>query len=187
VTAHAAAADVLAQQSQPVTQWPARIGWTLAVVALLVALGLLMRRGWRRRAARQSDLPPLPSAPVERGQLLLPALNGRYLATTTAGDWLDRIVAQGLGVPSRAELRLTRRGLEVSRPAAANFFVPAPQLRDARLDQAIGGQVAEDAGLLIVTWQHGDRLLDSGFRADHPNVHPDWVDAVAGLVRERQS
>jgi hypothetical protein len=187
VTVHVGSASVLAQQSQPVTQWPARIGLTVGVVALLVAMGLLMRRGWQRRAARQTDLPPLPTAPAEWGQQLLPAMSGRYLATTTAGDWLDRIVAHGLGVPSRAELRLTRSGLEVSRPAAADFFVPTHQLKDARLDRAIGGHVVEDAGVLVITWQHGDRLLDSGFRADRPDLHPEWVDAVAGLVRERQS
>lgn len=109
-------------------------------------------------------------------------MTGRYHASTTAGQWLDRIVAHGLGTRSRVELTLTEQGLDVVRPGAADFFVPAAQLRDARLDKGIAGKVLPEGGLLIITWALGDRLIDSGFRSDHSAEHPAWVDAIHHLT-----
>ena len=71
-------------------------------------------------------------------------------------------MAHGLGVRSKAELTLTDAGLDVVRPGANDFFVPAAQLREARLDKGIAGKVLTEGGLLVVTWSHGDRLIDSG-------------------------
>ena len=34
----------------------------------------------------------------------LAAAEGQYVATTTAGDWLDRIAVHGLGIRTNAEL-----------------------------------------------------------------------------------
>lgn len=52
------------------------------------------------------------------------------------------------------------------------------QLRAARLDKGIAGKVLAEGGLLILTWQHGERLLDSGFRSDRAAEHTAWVEAV---------
>lgn len=166
------------QESQEVTDWAARIGW---VVGLLLLVGLvywLMREGWRWRGTLQGDLPPLPEIPAGPGEPLL-TLKGRYHGSTTAGQWLDRIVAHGLGTRSRVELTLTAEGdLDVVRPGATDFRVPAAALRGARLDKGIAGKVLAEGGLLVITWQHGDRLIDSGFRADHAAGHRAWVDAL---------
>ena len=165
------------QKSATVTDWSGRIGW---VIGLLIVIGLvywLMRQGWKWRGAVQSDLPELPTAPATQGTVRL-GLTGRYHGSTTAGQWLDRIVAHGLGARSRVELTLTDAGLDVVRPGANDFFVPAAQLREARLDKGIAGKVLAEGGLLIVTWQHGDRLIDSGFRSDRSAEHAAWVDAI---------
>jgi hypothetical protein len=115
------------------------------------------------------------------GAVLLHAA-GRYHGSTSAGQWLDRIIAHGLGTRSRAELTWTRAGLAVLRPGARDFFVPAAQLRGARLDKAIAGKVLTEGGLLVVTWEHGGRLLDSGFRADRAASHGEWVHALQAAV-----
>lgn len=180
------------QKSQDVTDWAARVGW---VVGLLLVIGLvywLMREGWKWRGTLQGDLPELPQAP-DPAQLgparlspsrLTPArlrISGRYHGSTTAGQWLDRIVAQGLGTRSRAELTLTGQGVAVVRPGASDFFIPAASLRGARLDKGIAGKVLTEGGLLVITWQLGDRLIDSGFRSDHAAEHTAWVDALTEL------
>ena len=84
-------------------------------------------------------------------------MSGRYHGSTTAGQWLDRIVAHGLGTRSRVELTLTDAGLDVVRPGATDFFVPADALREARLDKGIAGKVLTEGGLLVVTWEHGEQ------------------------------
>ncbi|MGC5344715.1 hypothetical protein ACPXCE_21065 [Streptomyces sp. DT24] len=171
------------QKSADVTDWPARISWVIGLLVLIAFVYWLMRQGWKWRGTLQSDLPDLPATPdgfQERTPLL--TTTGRYHASTTAGQWLDRIVAHGLGTRSRVELTLTDQGLDVVRPGAADFFVPADRLREARLDKGIAGKVLPEGGLLIITWSHGDRLIDSGFRSDHAAEHPAWVEAVNGLA-----
>ena len=89
-------------------------------------------------------------------------MSGRYHGSTTAGQWLDRIVAHGLGTRSRVELTLTDAGLDVVRPGATDFFVPADALREARLDKGIAGKVLTEGGLLVVTWEHGGSCSTPG-------------------------
>lgn len=172
------------RHSAKVTHWPDRIGW---IVGLALVIGLvywLMRQGWQWRRTLQGDLPALPQAPEDPGEPLL-VMNGRYHGSTTAGQWLDRIVAHGLGVRSAVRLTLTERGLDVDRVGAPGFFVPVGALRGARLDQAIAGKVLTAGGLLVVTWEHGGTLLDSGFRAEHAAEHPAWVERITALSGER--
>jgi hypothetical protein len=180
------AADLAAEQkSQEVTDWAARIGWVVGLLLFIALVYWLMREGWKWRAVIQSDLPELPSAPESGsgagGKPPLLTLSGRYHGSTTAGQWLDRIVAHGLGTRSRVELTLTDAGMDVLRPGAADFFVPAAQLREARLDKGIAGKVLTEGGLLVVTWAHGDKLIDSGFRSDHAAEHAAWVEAINSM------
>ncbi|MGW3422554.1 PH-like domain-containing protein [Streptomyces phaeochromogenes] len=179
------AADVAAEQkSAEVTDWAARIGWLVGLVLFVALVYWLMREGWKWRGALQGDLPELHTAPEEPGEARLTVLSmsGRYHGSTTAGQWLDRIVAHGLGTRSRAEVTLTDAGLDVVRPGAADFFVPVAQLREARLDKGIAGKVLTEGGLLVVTWEHGDRLIDSGFRSDHAAEHNEWVDTLNNMI-----
>ncbi|SCF60140.1 hypothetical protein [Streptomyces sp. Ncost-T10-10d] len=171
------------QKSAEVTDWSARISWVIGLIVLIAFVYWLMRQGWKWRGSLQSDLPELSSTPegFADGEKLL-TLTGRYHASTTAGQWLDRIVAHGLGTRSRVELTLTDQGLDVVRPGAVDFFVPAAALREARLDKGIAGKVLPEGGLLIITWAHGDKLIDSGFRSDHSAEHPAWVEAIEQLT-----
>ncbi|MEU8463207.1 hypothetical protein [Streptomyces sp. NPDC029003] len=171
------AAEAAERRSAEVTDWGPRIAWVAGLLVFIAFVYWLMRQGWKWRGALQSDLPELPAAPGGLPAHRL-ALTGRYHGSTTAGQWLDRIVAHGLGVRSRVELTLTDAGLDVVRPGATDFFVPAAQLRGARLDKGIAGKVLTEGGLLVVTWAHGDKLIDSGFRSDRAAEHAAWVEAI---------
>ncbi|MEV0601711.1 hypothetical protein AB0I82_20755 [Streptomyces sp. NPDC050315] len=169
-----------APHSAEVTNWPARIGWVVGLLLFVALLYWLMREGWKWRGTLQGDLPELPVTPEELGEPRL-TMSGRYHGSTTAGQWLDRIVARGLGTRSRVELTLTDEGLDVVRPGATDFFVPAAALREARLDKAIAGKVLPEGGLLVLTWAHGDKLIDSGFRSDQAAEHAAWVEAINSM------
>ncbi|MFH8408473.1 hypothetical protein ACH4FX_27265 [Streptomyces sp. NPDC018019] len=169
------------QKSAEVTDWAARIGWVVGLLLFVALLYWLMREGWKWRGTLQGGLPELPTAPAAPGEPRL-TMTGRYHGSTTAGQWLDRIVARGLGTRSRAELTLTDAGVDVVRPGAQDFFVPAAALRGARLDKGIAGKVLPEGGLLVITWAHGDQELDSGFRSDRAAEHTDWVAALTDLI-----
>jgi len=171
-------------RSQEVTDWAARIGWVVGLVLFVALMYWLMRQGWKWRGTLQGDLPEPPSPPGSGqapGGVLLEAA-GRYHGSTTAGQWLDRIVAHGLGTRSRATLTLTEAGVEVARPGARDFFIPAGQLLGARLEKGIAGKVLTENGLLVITWELGERRLDSGFRFDQASGHPAWVERINSLT-----
>jgi hypothetical protein len=174
-------------------------GW-VAPVAILLAVLLLtylaMWLGWRRRG-RKHDLPALVPAPAVAD---LPTAKlqagGRYFGTTVSGDWLDRVVAHGLGSRSMARLHLSAEGLDVIR-VGGSFRIPATELRGARHDQGIAGKVVPPHGVLVVTWQHGNLTLDSGFRLEPPTdgqgsaapatvteTHNRWVRTISKMARD---
>lgn len=175
-----AAGQAEGKHSAHVTHWGDRIGWIVGLLLFVTLVYWLMRQGWQWRRTLQGGLPALPQPPETPGEPLLSA-EGRYHGSTTAGQWLDRIVAHGLGVRSRAALTLTAQGLDVRRTGAPGFFVPVAALRGARLDKGIAGKVLTEGGLLVVTWEHGGTLLDSGFRFDHAAEHPAWVARIDEL------
>ncbi|MEU1090556.1 hypothetical protein ABZ401_27685 [Streptomyces sp. NPDC005892] len=171
------------QKSADVTDWSARISWVVGILVFVVFVYWLMRQGWKWRGSLQSGLPELPATPAGfANSPPLLELTGRYHGSTTAGQWLDRIVAHGLGTRSRVELTLTEQGLDVVRPGANGFFVPAEALREARHERAIAGKVLPEGGLLVITWAHGDKLIDSGFRSDRAAEHQTWIDTVTSLT-----
>jgi hypothetical protein len=90
-------------------------------------------------------------------------------------------------------LSLSSEGLDVVR-LPGSFRIPAGALRGARHDQGIAGKVVPPHGVLVVTWRHGDLLLDTGFRLADESVadrgttsaHNAWVRAVGAMVRRHQ-
>src|SRR4029453_14627578 len=92
-------------------------------------------------------------------------IGGVSVAPTTAGDWMDRIAVHELGVRSTADLAVSEAGLIFHRQGAADVFIPPDHPPGARTDRGIAGKVtAEKSGLVVVTWNHDGRALDTGFR-----------------------
>lgn len=171
-----------APHSAPVTHVGDLVGWVIGLLLVIALVYWLMRQGWNWRKTVQSGLPEPAAAPSHATETILET-EGRYVGTTTAGDWLNRIAAHRLGERSLVELTLSAEGLKVVRPASQSFFIPVGDLRGARLDKGIAGKVFPEGGLLVVTWQLGDQRLDSGFRADRSSDHDTWVTAIEVLIK----
>ncbi|WP_051969352.1 PH-like domain-containing protein [Kitasatospora azatica] len=172
-----------AMEKAKVNDWPTHIGWIVGLLILVALVYWLMRQGWNWRRTLQSDLSALPAVPSETGTPILES-SGRYHGSTTAGNWLDRVVAHGLGTRSLAELTLTERGLLVRRPGDVDLWLPAEELTGARTDSGIAGKVVP-AGLLVVGWTLQGKALESGFRLDHPDQHAAWVTEIGRLAAEK--
>lgn len=156
---------------------------TLPLVALLALAYVGLWRGWRHRAARQADLPALPAVPDDApGEPLAGPAAGVYLGSSTAGDWLDRIVARGLGRRGRAEVTVGAAGVLVDRDGEPALWLPVGSLRGVRLDRAAAGRVVETDGIVVLTWQHGQRLLESGLRLRTAAETDGVRDAVSALL-----
>ncbi len=168
--------------SAPVTQWPLRILLVLVVIGVIALVLFGMRAGWRRRARAQGDMavPLLP--PEVLTDMAGDPVSGVFLGSTHHGDWLDRIVVHDLGVRSRARAEVGASGIALRREGARDVFIPAASVRGAGMARGIAGKAYERDGVLIITWELGGRLVDTGFRADVADEQRTLRDAIVGLV-----
>lgn len=171
-----------APTSAPVTQWPLRILLVLVVVAVIALVLAGMRRGWLRRARAQQDIPapPLPADTVD-GET---AVAGVYVGSTLHGDWLDRVVVHDLGVRSRMRAQVTAEGVAIRREGARDLLIPAASLRGAGLGRGIAGKAYERDGVLVITWDLGGRLMDTGLRADVAEDQRQLLESVLAMQDE---
>ncbi|MFI5733425.1 hypothetical protein ACIA49_25145 [Kribbella sp. NPDC051587] len=157
-------------------------------VLVIAAAYFGMYRGWRNRQARQSELAPLPEVPVQTSGDKTRGVEGVYVATTSAGDWMDRIAVHELGVRSTADLAVSEAGLIFHRQGAADVFIPADHLTAVRTDRGIAGKVtAEKSGLVVVTWSHDGKELDTGFRPRRKADTAPLTESIATLIGAEQS
>jgi hypothetical protein len=167
------------------------VALTLLVVAMLLLVLALMRWGWVRRGRRQGDVPALPKVPalpsVAAGPTTTFGVPARYLGATRSGDWLDRVVVHGLGVPSAARITVTSDGVWVVRDGAPDLFLAADQVAGVRHDRGAAGRVLEKDGILVISWRHGDRLIDLGLRVRDAAAAESVRAAVAQLVLPQPS
>jgi len=138
----------------------------LSLLFTLVLIGValaLIAIGWRNRLRRQSDVEPLPVVPAELGAPLA-AADGQYVASTTAGDWLDRIAVHNLGIRTNAKLSVHPEGVLFERAGAGPVFIPAGRLTGVRQESGMAGKFVEKDGLLVLSWMLGSHELDTGYR-----------------------
>ena len=138
----------------------------LSLLFTLVLIGValaLIAIGWRNRLRRQSDVEPLPEVPAELGAPLA-AADGQYVASTTAGDWLDRIAVHNLGIRTNAKLSVHAEGVLFERAGAGPVFIPAGRLTGVRQESGMAGKFVEKDGLLVLSWMLGSHELDTGYR-----------------------
>lgn len=175
VVASLASADYSEQAE--VTDWPTRIGLVAAMLALIALALWGMRRGWIHRQQRQSDVPAPAEAPPAGTGLCAP-VDGLYAGTGVNGDWMDRIVVHDLGVRSRAAIAWGPAGIWFEREGARSLFIPAAAVVGVRADRGVAGTVRSKDGMVVVTWRLGDRVVDTGFRADAATDHATVLDGL---------
>ncbi|WP_285318022.1 hypothetical protein [Pseudarthrobacter sp. lyk4-40-TYG-27] len=135
----------------------------LAMLAVVAVAFVLLGIGWRNRLRRQADVEQLPEVPAATGEPAAVA-EGQYVATTTAGDWLDRIAVHGLGIRTNATLAVYPHGVLYERAGAPALYIPAASLTGVRQDSGMAGKFVEKDGLLVLAWMLGAHELDTGFR-----------------------
>ena len=152
----------------------------LVLLAGVPLIWALMYAGWRARRRRQAGVAqPLTSPPSDFLADLLPDTPGVYVSTVVAGDWLNRVVAHGLGVRSEASLSVGGQGVRVSRSGAPGIFIPVTDLVGVRRDRGQAGKYTIEEGLLVITWRLGEDIVDTGFR---PRSWADIAGVQAGLA-----
>jgi hypothetical protein len=105
-----------------------------------------------------------------------------YVSTTLHGDWLERVVAHGLGGRGEAVATVTGDGILLARTGEPDLFVPVGALREVRREAGQVGKFVEEGGLVVLTWEHGGRLLDTAFRTRRAEARPLLTAAATALL-----
>ncbi len=158
-------------ESAPVTDWPLRLLLVAGLIAILVLIFLLMRRRWKLLTAggegrHQAVVESAPESfvPTE-------VVPGLYLGTSPASNWMLRVMSQGLGVRSRATCQWAPEGLFFTRQGATDVYIDMSLVRDAGFGRGVAGTVRAKGSVLVIRWQLGEAILDTGFRADTSEGH----------------
>lgn len=146
-------------------------------IAFLVVLLILMVVGWRRRQRRQKSIAKPLAPPAELGAAV-GTFDGKYVATTTSGNPLDRIAVNGLGFRSNVSLTVTDSGVLVQRPGNDDVWIPRADVRDRRTATWTIDRVVESGGLELLEWNLGGASVDSYFRLDDARGFETAVDSL---------
>lgn len=141
------------------------------LLALVIVFGLLllalMIAGWRTRRRRQGELPEPPSAPHELAAVL-GSFAGKYVATSRAGEPLERIVSHGLGFRGKATTAVTADGILIERVGERAVWIPQSSITDVRRATWTIDRVVEPDGLNLIEWSFGGLTVDTTLRLDEP-------------------
>lgn len=163
--------------------------WLAVMIVIGILLLVLMAFGWRARRRRQSHLPRPANAPASPGTPII-AANVLYVATTLAGQPLERIAVPGLGFRARGRLEVTSVGVQLTMPGERDVFIPRSDLIGADRATWTIDRVVESDGLMLVGWRLGDQAVDSYLRITDGQELPELVTAVSELApatTERES
>jgi hypothetical protein len=148
-----------------------------AVLVVVIAVVIqLMMRGWRRRAAQQQELiGDLPDVSDEVGEATT-TTRGLYCGCTMAPEWNERITAGDLGYRSKAVLTRYPEGILLERIRAKPIWIPEESITVIRMERGIAGKVVARIGILAIRWRLPSGVeIDTGFRANHRDEYPAWL------------
>ena len=151
------------------------------VLAFLAVLLVLMYLGWRARQRRQASLATPHSAPAELGSTI-GSFAGLYVATTTAGNPLDRIAVHGLGFRAKTVVIVANAGVALQIAGQDDTFIPVANLRELRRATWTIDRVVEAGGLQLLAWTLGEVRVDSYLRMAQPEA---FEGAIALLLASR--
>lgn len=154
------------------------------VLAFLLLLLALMLFGWRRRQRSQAGIPRPHELPENPGTESL-VVDAFYVATTVAGEPLNRIAVAGLGYRARATVGVTEHGLRLSIPGQQAIFIPAADIRAVEKATWTIDRVVEQDGLALVRWTLGEGDIaievDSYLRIGDPALAEQFFQSVRSL------
>ncbi len=170
-------------QSAPVTDWPTRLLLIGIMLAILALIFFLIRARWRK-LTRESEntLPKIKEVPPDSFTSCEP-IAGMFLGTSPPGDWMRRVMAQGLGVRSRAQLQWNDTGIFIERAGEPNIYMGAADILGCEFGRGVAGTVRAKGSVLVITWKLGTEILVSGFRADTATGHHMLNDQCARLLK----
>ena len=169
--------------SAPITQVTSRTILTF-VVLVIIALAIWgLRRAWLGKAAEFAALPAPATAVPTNATALTPAYPARFAGTTVTGQWLRRVTVHSLGTPRGISVSVYREGIYLTDDADFKLWLSCDHITGIRTGRGIAGDVVEPDGMVIITWQLGEQLLDTGLRLNRHEDHENFYHTASDLLK----
>jgi hypothetical protein len=154
----------------------------LGILAVLVVVLLLIVVGWRRRVRRDAPAGGGYSLPgtLHEATAEQPVL---YVATTKAGQHLERLALPGLAFRGAGTVTVRPEGVGIAVNGEKPVFVPAAVLTGVGAASVAIDRAVERDGLLRVGWTtSGGAAADSYFRVVDPAGRAELTAAIQTIV-----
>ncbi|QJU53606.1 hypothetical protein SCB71_10195 [Herbiconiux sp. KACC 21604] len=163
----------------------------LLVTALAVLILLAMVWAWRGRRRRQSAFAAPAEVPaVEARGAELARASVLYVATTKAGEPLERLTIPGLAFRARGEAAVYERGVLISLPGEPETFVPRDAVRSIGTSTWAIDRVVETGGLVRLDWTYpstdGPAEVESYLRATELGDARRLIDAANSIIPQQE-
>ena len=160
-----------------------RILPTLGILVIVIGCFALVLRAWRRRVHRDASLGGGYPRPVSEPMTEAVVCEAWYVATTRAGEPLERVALPGLSYRGRARLTIDTRWLALEVRGEDPVFVPATALSDFGPATATIDRVVERDGLIRFGWETSNGFdVDSYLRITDPQTREACVRALGNLI-----
>ncbi len=151
----------------------------LLVVIVVLALAIV---GWRRRVRRDAPAGGGYPAP-ESATTVIASSEVLYVATTTAGEPLERLALPGLSYRGRGMVEVSSDGVQLRVTGEQPVFIPAASLAGVGASTVAIDRVVERDGLVRLGWTtSGGAAADSYFRVVDPAGRGRLTAAVEDII-----
>ena len=135
------------------------------VTALIAFLVIVAFRAWRSRAAQQENVFSAPLEWLEHPSGGRQWTAVQYVATTVAGEPLNRVTAHGMGSRGFGKVTISIDGLLIERNGERPIGIPAAQVVSAEKATATIDRGVETDGLIQINWTQDGFGLSTFLRA----------------------
>ena len=152
------------------------------IAAVLLGVLALMAVAWRKRVRRDGEIGTGFPVPVPLPTPLV-STNVLYVATSKAGEPIERLALPGLAYRSKVGLQLSADGIAIEVPGDQTTFIPAAAITEVGQSNLTIDRVVERDGLIVVTWNPAPQIAaDSYFRVLDQSDRARIIDTITGLI-----
>ncbi|MFB2582005.1 hypothetical protein ACEXQD_12210 [Herbiconiux sp. P15] len=167
-----------------------RILWGAIAITFGLLVLLSMVLAWRGRKKRQAAfVNPAGGSPAERGAELVQSAV-LYVATTLAGQPLERLTIPGLAFRGRGTASVFGTGVAIAIPGEPETFIPAARIRSIGTSTWAIDRAVETGGLVRLDWTYdsttGPVDVESYLRATRLGDTTTLIDATNSIIPQQE-
>jgi hypothetical protein len=154
------------------------------LLVAFVSLVALVARVWLAKRNEQESMFVEPNAPLSD---VVNKVQGFYVATTLAGQPLDRVSAYGLAHRGRAAFAMGSSGISIERQGERSFSIPKASILNLDMVQGTIDRVVDSEGLIAITWQLGSTNVETAIRIVDRGQRVSFYSELKGLVSKENA